>query len=377
MESLPTPAHPAEIPMLAQFASLVPLWRIFLEFGILCTVVLLPVNVHSQQTRLGVVEGRVIAAEGEEPIPYGLVLLLPNTAEAPLQSVLSGADGRFRFTGVPPGVYRLRLDRIGFVSTPTPPFELGPGEVGLHTLTSTARPVELPGILVRLGPTGCYTAARLAQHPELHALWQEAQKGVAIRRGFEQQYVYRYAFHQVSSTDFRRRHRTEVRHDTVVNLIQNDPASAQTDRGKRNYATPTGQGLALRLPSEGELLAPEFLRRHCVESDLQLSDGAWELRFRPVRTQRSRIDLRGSIRVDKETLQVRGLVLEYVQGREPFFRAEIEYADVPLSGGVLRLPVSGSFTAQPTRGMRSAIERVQGVINFLDYEVVGSAAAVP
>jgi hypothetical protein len=318
-----------------------------------------------------------VEAEGGAPVPYALVLLLPDTAETPLYGMLSDADGRFRFNRVPPGTYRLRLNRIGFDSAETPLFELGTAEVSRHTLTGAVRPVEIAGLLVRPGRTACHTAERLREHPELHTLWREAQKGVATRRVFESQFSYRYTFRQVRTTEVRRGRRTDVRHDTLVSLVHNDPESApRAEGGRRRFATQRGRSAAVRIPSEQELLDSTFLRLHCIESDVHRRDGAWVLRFRPVRSQRGRVDLRGSIHVDPETFQVRGLVLEYVQNRRAFLRVEIDYADVSLPGGVLRLPVAGSFTVRPTQA-RSDVDRTHGTIEFLGYEVLGSTSRTP
>ena len=67
----------------------------------------------------------------------------------------------------------------------------------------------------------------------------------------------------------------------------------------------------LELPDEKELLDPEFMRTHCLESGFEQEDGAYVLFFRPVRPRRGRIDLQGQIRVDARDFQVRSLTPDF------------------------------------------------------------------
>ena len=77
--------------------------------------------------------------------------------------------------------------------------------------------------------------------------------------------------------------------------------------------------------------------------------------------------MRGTVRVEEETFQLRSLTLEYMEGAEPFIAATISYADVRVPGGTVRLPVAASFAGRPIGQVGKSIGRVEGRVVFADY----------
>jgi hypothetical protein len=75
--------------------------------------------------RTGSIAG--IVRNGESPAE-GATLLLAGSGVWPARSATSSADGRFRFSGVPPGVYELRARLHGLVAAPHEGLRLGPQE---------------------------------------------------------------------------------------------------------------------------------------------------------------------------------------------------------------------------------------------------------
>lgn len=140
------------------------------------------------QVGYGTVEGVARTAEDGAPLSFLLIQLLPvdyQTA-SPLR-VLTDGEGGFSFIRVPAGDYRLQVERIGYQRILSPVVSVQPGATLFQEIISSIEPIQLAEITV--WPAGsCLTGGRLEEHPDLAALWNEAQTGVEIRRAFELQY---------------------------------------------------------------------------------------------------------------------------------------------------------------------------------------------
>lgn len=337
---------------------------------------------HSRNA--GVIHGQALNAEEGVPIPYALVILLPDGLSTAARSVLTDRDGRYRFEQLPPGGYRVRLDRIGFGSDLSPVFHVRAAEEVLYVFQTSPRPVELPEITVQLA---CYTADRLWQDSSLAALWQEAEKALATRRAFDRQYRYTYDIRQEVTAHVRSKGRLVERKDSQTIAFVNHAQTAEDDRERRRARRQTGFGrqtrrrLALVVPDGSELLAPEFLRNHCLEREGTTDESVHTLRFRPLIPARNRIEIRGVVRLDVRTYQIRSVDIEYMRGHTPFMQARIEYADIGVPGGLLRLPWRGALSGRPTGAMGRSMVKVVGAMTFQNHrnleQVSPVAAADP
>jgi hypothetical protein len=290
----------------------------------------------------GSAEGVARTAADGKPLALLLVRLLPTAPGAAPRDAVTDAQGRFRFDSIPAGEYRLQVEQIGFERTQSPVLRVRAGETVFHEIRSAARPVMLEAITVVGGR--CLTADRLAEDPELAVLWNEARKGVQTRRAFDLQYRYTRVMRQDVATRWRIRgttRRTET--DTVVS----EPDSALL-REQRRHALHREvgymEGERLHLPYETELLDDAFLRDYCLEPSFEAAEGAYVLRFRPVRPRRDGADVRGAIHVDAQGFGIRRLEFEYLRGGRPFATSYLEYEDLGVAGSTLRLPVRGGAT---------------------------------
>jgi hypothetical protein len=236
-------------------------------------------------------------------------------------------------------------------------------------------PLQLAGITVG---GRCLTAAQLPDEPAVHALWNEARKGIEARRAFALQYRFTRVLRQEVAMKPRvgKTHR-ELTVDTTIS----EPDSVLV-RERRRQASRQAEGYGkqgrttfhLSLPNETELLDEDFLRDHCLESSADEEAGALALRFRPVRPAGNRIDIQGTIWVDAKTYLIRRLDLEYVEGKRSAARGTIYYEDTPVMGTVLRLPVRGHLTGHPGGVLGVAFARVSGDLTFAyrNFQRVGS-----
>ncbi|HEX5726933.1 MAG TPA: carboxypeptidase-like regulatory domain-containing protein, partial [Longimicrobiaceae bacterium] len=202
------------------------------------------------QEPFGAVAGRALDEAGA-PVPLSLVRLEP-AGGGEERSVLSDEAGAFRFDSVAPGEYRLRLERIGYTAEPTPPFRVDAGRTVEQALRAVLRPVQLAGISAN--PNACYTAARLADAPDLEALWREAQKGAETRRGFQRRYAFRYDLRIRGVGHVRLFRDQQVRQDTT---LYSHPDSVRARR--EGYGRQTSKSIAIRIPDELDLLEEDFL----------------------------------------------------------------------------------------------------------------------
>lgn len=315
------------------------------------------------QQGAGTVEG-IAAAEGGAPLPLSLVQLLPGAgSDEPLRGMLADARGEFRFEAVPAGRYRLRMDRIGFVSVPSQAFEVHGGETVRRMLAASQTPVVLEGISV--SGNACYGLDRLDQAPDLAALWREAQKAVETRRRFQEQYRFSYRLRLQGSARLRLLRDRRIEQDTVV---VSDPDSVQARRARQRgkFGRQTRTAVNLRLPDELELLADDFLRTHCLEGDTEDGRGGLTLRFRPTGRQGGdgELDIRGALRIDPAGYVVRELEFEYLNGRKPFARGTLRYAEVRTPDGPMRLPAGGTLSGDPGGMVGVVVQGFEGTFTI-------------
>jgi hypothetical protein len=318
----------------------------------------------------GVVRGHVWSDGRGRGVPFVLVVLADADGGARRRNVLADSSGAYVFRDVAAGSYRVYVDRIGFQRQTSPVLRVAPGATVSHDFTGRQQAVTMAPITASVG---CYTVDRLDQDSALQVVWNETRKGVETRRAFDRQYAYSVDLRQ--STVLWPENGVLSRRDSLAERLVNDPARAdqlaETRRLKRQrqgYGYTHANTLQLELPDEAELLDDDFLRRHCLETGVEMMDGAWEVSFRPVQG-RKQIDVRGTIRLDSATFQVRSVSYEHVQRRRSFIRSTVEYGDVPIPGGTLRLPVKGEFEGRPPGAVGYSIRRVQGIMTFTNFRV--------
>lgn len=295
------------------------------------------------QPATGALEGTAVSAETGAAIPFAIVRLLPAGGGAARQEDITSAEGRWRFVRVAAGEYRLQLLRIGFRPVLSPVLRVAGGEVVRHELRAAALPLQLPPMAVR-PRLDCALGHELAEEPQLAALWEEARKGVELRRAFERRWRFARALRQDVELRMRLRDdRRRVRVDTTVN--EPDSALVRERRQRElNARRGYGQGNDLVIPTEKEMLDPEFLQRHCLETAVEERDGALGVRFRPAETRRDGYGVRGTVWLDSATYLVRRIEYEHLDRGNPFSRVSVDYRDVAVRGSVLRLPAGGAAT---------------------------------
>jgi len=324
------------------------------------------------------VEGRA-SAEGGAPVQFALVQLVhaessPVPSENPPQAI-TNADGRYRFEGVTPGRYRVQLLRVGFRPVLSEPVQVSASQTVQFEFRVASQPLLLPPVSVTVTADVCVPAKNLKEHPLLQTLWQQARDGASVRTELMARFRYHVLNHEESY---------ELRADgptapgTLDQPYVSDPkwavrnaARNREQRLSRGYYGPSNdKGDGFHVPNELDVLHEDFLKTHCFVAAPARGEGEVGLHFRPLGTRRNFLDILGTIWLDSATYLARRLELEYVDGVESRGTVRVDFADVPVAGGMLRMPIGGPFTMRPSR--TNPARRTQGrvTITYSGFEEV-------
>jgi len=141
---------------------------------------------HAQQRVFGVVE----SPAGGAPVG-GAMVVLEDTLGLFHGRGLTGSNGLFDLPVTEAGRYRLRLDRIGYASTTTDPFDVAEGAMVERRLVAELQPIELAGLNVE-GSRRC--EVRPAEGISTAQVWQEVRKALAAAVWTSARGLYRFTW---------------------------------------------------------------------------------------------------------------------------------------------------------------------------------------
>jgi hypothetical protein len=283
-----------------------PVPRLLPLFLLIAGIALLPAGASSQQE----VRGTVVEGGSDTPVQGAMVVLLEG--EVTLARGLTGADGTFRISVERPGRYELRVDRIGYLSTYTQPFDLPDGGTIVRTVESQVEAVVLSGISVE-------ASGRCELRPEegraTAILWEEARKALETATWTSERGVYRFAW-----TRFRRElgpdARSVVSEERTVRSERLPQPFVSVDAeilARDGFLRDDGDGLRYAAPDASVLLSDAFLDTHCfrVASGRDGDEELVGLRFEPV-PGRSLPEVEGILWLGARTGRLRSLEYAYV-----------------------------------------------------------------
>jgi hypothetical protein len=250
------------------------------------------------------------------------------------------------------GRYRVLLLRIGYHPVMSDPVQVAAGETMQLELRVASQPVTLPAVTIT--PEVCLNAKELVKYPQVYTLWQQARDGAAVRTEIMARFRYRVQTHE--ETVARKADGTPV--GAVDQDRVSDPRSAvqnaarrRSERLSRGYYGPTTKDgmVGFYLPTELDVLHEDFLKEHCLVAMAHRGTGEVGLRFLPLRMRRNVLDVGGTIWLDSATFLARRIELEYVDGDDQRGTVRLDFGDVPVAGGTLRMPVGGEINLRPSR----------------------------
>jgi hypothetical protein len=252
---------------------------------------------------------------------------------------LTLANGSFNIAA-PPGVYRLRAERIGFATALSEPLELRTGETLTYRMEAPASAVQLEAITAE-GERRC--VLRPAEGLEVAALWEEARKALSVAARMEADRGLR-----LRAERFTRELEANsgvVRRDVERRALEYSgppfaalPAAHLVTTGFAERDT-DGAWL-LHGPTAETLLSDEFLDTHCFRVVRRgAAPGQIGLGFEPVRN-RPIPDIRGTLWLDEATAELRHLEYSYegldAPGPAALYGGRIEFDRLPSGAWYVR-----------------------------------------
>jgi hypothetical protein len=132
--------------------------------------------------------GQLFEARSEVPVEGALVLLLDQEGNE-AGGYLTNEVGRFLIRAPAPGRYTLRVERIGYGTVNSDPFQLEGGQQFGIRLETEQRAIELEGIEVE-GDQQCIV--RPGEGLELAKVWDEARKALTVQDWTVREGMYRF-----------------------------------------------------------------------------------------------------------------------------------------------------------------------------------------
>jgi len=270
--------------------------------------------------RAQTVQGAFVDPNGE-PIP-GARAVLRGADGRDASSAMTGRDGSFTLRAAAAGTYTVRVERIGYALTQTPPLPLGAGETVRRRVEANPQRIALAGIVVQ-GRARC--TPRPGSGAQTAAVWEEARKALGSARDANEN-AYRYTVRRVWR-----------KMDPRGTIVGDSVAPSELSTGSPFVAVPLarlaaagyiesgGDSLTFHAPDARVLLSDGFQETHCfaLRDAPRDEPGLIGLSFEPVR-QGDRSDVRGTLWVDRATAELRRM--EYQYTRVPGMRGTSESA---------------------------------------------------
>lgn len=280
------------------------------------------------------VNGTVEEQGASAPVQGSLVVLVDSTGTF-TDRALSDQAGRFALRARAPGRHRLRVQRVGFQTRQTAPFDLVDGQTVEQRVVLSSTPTAIEGLTVE-GRRRC--VVRPEEGENTARLWEEARKALEAASFTQASGLYRFRVRR-----YERHLDTEslrVKNETTgVRLVSGDRpfASLAPERLlKDGFVEQVDGGFAYHAPDADVLLSDAFLDEYCFRIVDAGPTGANQvgLSFRPT-SRTGAPAIQGTLWIDRRSSELRSL--EYSYTRMP-----------PLDGPVQKLGGRIEFEALPT-----------------------------
>ena len=259
---------------------------------LLCAALLMPKALSGQT-----VHGQV-REPGGAPVRGSFVVLLDGSGQRRI-GLLTDSAGRYVMRAPRPGVYRVRIERLGYESVQSDAFSIAAQEVRALSFEMRVSALRLPELRVSANqrcqnnPQNAVQTARV---------WEEIRKALTVAAWIAREGEARF---RIRTFDQELNDRLEaVEYERMLfDLVEGRrsfSAHSSDNLAQLGFVQPAGTGLAFYGPDAELLISPEFLDRHCFR--LQRSNaqpGLLGLAFRPMRDRVP--DIEGALWIDEQT----------------------------------------------------------------------------
>jgi hypothetical protein len=244
------------------------------------------------------------------PVAGAMVVVLEGLR--PVAQALSGTTGRFQITLPRAGRFTLRVDRLGYASTFSEPFDVAPGVIVQQNVESRVAPIQLAGVSVE-GSGRC--DVRPAEGQATAVLWEEVRKALAAAAWTRERGMYQFAwtrFQRELAADGRRVLRQEqtVRRDFGAQPFMSLSPEVLARDG---FIHVEPDSIMYAAPDASVLLSDAFLDTHCFTLEERREGGEQliGLAFKPLSGRRLP-DIEGVLWIGRQTLRLRSVEYRYV-----------------------------------------------------------------
>lgn len=249
--------------------------------------------------------------EGTERAAPGALATLRDSTGRGFSQTLTNGSGYATLLAPYPGTFLLRIDRIGFPGVTLGPFRLRARDTLIVSATVPSVRRTLPEMTVQVGATAdCRLAPELGESAAL--LWEEARKALAVSELADTIEA------RLSVTRYRRDFGPGggVIGDSVERMIvrSNRPfdAADPATLAKHGFRESSRGGFTFYAPDARVLLSDAFLGQHCFSPAPRGSDSSLAgLSFSPNERYRKRVDVEGTLWLDRTTATLRSIEFRY------------------------------------------------------------------
>ncbi|MGY8798237.1 MAG: carboxypeptidase-like regulatory domain-containing protein [Longimicrobiales bacterium] len=255
-----------------------------------------------------VVRGLVTEDETEAPLVGAMVILFEADGE-PVDRFLTDHAGEFVIDTDHPGQYYLRVDRIGYASLTTEPFDV--------PVNGTFQKVSVPIRAIQLRGLDVSGARRCEVRPEegqvTARVWEEARKALAAAAWTQATGVYRYTLLHYTREMDRDAERIldesrQFLKGSIKAPFESVPVAELIEKGFVQEVPDSGT--IYHAPDANVFLSDEFLDTHCL-GVRRGSGGLLGLTFAPIES-RELPDVEGVLWLKEDTGQLERLRFSYV-----------------------------------------------------------------
>jgi hypothetical protein len=244
------------------------------------------------------VVGEVVAREGGEPLPFTTVAVPALGAQR-----LASEGGTFALSGLPPGVVRIRLTRIGYAPTDTA-LTVAAGETARVRIAMTRLVLQLPRVVVN---GACTDGSPFEpQPPVLAELFGQVRQNAERMRLLVGERPFAFEATRVRGNRGRDDRRSALMTDTVVR----GPLPTDPYVPRRVYRREGGVWM-VKLPELADIADTAFTNNHCLWYAGQErfgSDSVVRVDFEPVPWLAREVDFEGSLYLRVDGYQLVGMV---------------------------------------------------------------------
>lgn len=347
--------------------------RRLIQSAIVCAALISPSRVVAQDLR-----GIVVQSDSVTPASGTVVLLMHVSKDSSYSRVVTGERGTFTFRVPASTPVRLRVLRLGFEATNTGAYNVAAGQVGNVRITLGEKRIMLATLNVQ-------TANRCDIRPDaaqlVAQLYEEARKALLLSAS-----PVSNVRHQAQFTMFTRAQDTRgklvapIQRNAFAGVSSRPFASLPADSlAKVGYVTEEKDGTSYRAPDADVLLAESFLATHCLQFVQGTGDRAAYvgIGFKPVNRPRGRIDVKGTLWLDRETSELQFLEYAYEGVPETFEKANVggrvDYTQMAaglwfVNKWAIRMPRFEARSVQEIAGMRGG---TYNAVDLAGLQIIG------